>query len=131
MTTDPTLAAVERVDRNVRDMRVELSGRMDAMVTRREHQAEVRRIDADAQAAREALARHEAEEGIKLRDIEKSIRAGDEKILAVIANQESARAATEKARDDERKSDRRWQVGAVMTAASLAVALSQFLIRFF
>ena len=59
MPTDPITDAINRVGQDVRDLRVDLTGRLDAMVPRREHDAEVKRIDAEARATRQALSTHE------------------------------------------------------------------------
>ncbi len=53
---DVTLAAIDRVAQDVRDLRSDLTGRLDVLVTRREHDAEVRRLDSEHRALAEAHA---------------------------------------------------------------------------
>lgn len=58
---DPT-PAIEALrsstEAGFRDLREDITRRLDQAVTRREHDAEVRRIDSERQADREALAQH-------------------------------------------------------------------------
>lgn len=132
MTDDAaTLAAIATVSKDVRELRVDLSTRMDAMVTRREHDAEVRRIDAEAVATREALDRHEAESVRHHQSIETNLATGDALIVAKLERQEARREEQATAESARRVSDRRWSFGAVMTAAALAVAVGQLITRFF
>lgn len=106
MPEDSLTTAINRVGQDVRDLRVDLTGRLDAMVTRREHDAEVRRIDAEARATRQALTTHEvtAEERHK------------------------ALKATLDAQAKQRSTDRRfvatWVVAAVGVAATVTGVLN-------
>lgn len=123
---------------DIRDLRQDLTSRMDQMVTRREHEAEVRRIDAEALAAREALGRHEQEADRRLTEIERAVAAGDAKILAVIEADRAAhaqqreddtkeRATAKRQRAEQRKADRRWMIGAVIAASGVIIAAGQLL----
>jgi len=129
MTTDPTLDAIGAVRVQVADLRTELTTRLDTMVTRREHDAEVRRLDAEATRTREALARHETNAGRHRTEIEDSIDTRVGELLAVIEDdrRDRARQATRDA--EQRHADRRWLLGMVVSAGGLAVALGQLFTR--
>lgn len=132
MTDDAaTLAALATVSKDVRELRLDLSTRMDTMVTRREHDAEVRRIDAEAVATREALERHETESARHHQSIEASLASGDALIVSKLEKQETRREEIAAATEARRIADRRWSIGAFMTAGALAVAVGQFITRFF
>jgi hypothetical protein len=125
--TDPTLDAVNAVRGDLAGLRTELTGRMDAMVTRREHEAEVRRIDSDAQRTREQLIRHEQDANRRLDDISTEVATGDQAILAVVEADKAQRAAEAKALAEQRKADRRWTIGALTAATGVIIAGGQLL----
>ena len=110
-TSDPTLAAVEAVRDDLRDLRTDLTVRMDGMVTRREHEAEVRRIDSEHRmlaASHHALVRSADVEHAELRtDIE--------------ADKAERRVERQRA-EDSRRADRRTYM--TVTVASIGVAVS-------
>lgn len=108
-----TLAAIDRVDRSVQSLRTDLSLRVDQMVTRKEHESEVRRLDAEAQATRKALADHETEAGKRLDGISEQIADGEKR------RQDAKNAA-----EAQRKADRRWLIGIVLTAIAVAASVS-------
>ena len=127
--SDPTLAAVEAVRDDLRALRADLTGRMDQMVTRREHEAEVRRIDAEANRTRDlahttrtALEAHEDAAAARLAHIDVSMRDGDAAVLAAITAAEEHRAA-------DRIAARRWTAGWVVTAIGVATALTGLILR--
>lgn len=95
MADDPTLAAVHGVAEDLRGLRVELTGRMDQMVTRREHEAEVRRIDSEAARVRDALDVH-------------------------VTSSDRDRAA----QAERRRTDRRFQVTTTIAAAGVASGIA-------
>lgn len=112
--SDPILDALGAVRAQIS----ELAARLDSMVTRREHDAEVRRIDAEAERTRESLLRHETDATRRLAEIESVVESRVDEVLAAV---EKDRA--------ERKADRHWLVGIVVAACSAAVALGQLLTR--
>lgn len=140
-------AAAIRLD--IRDLRADVTTRMDQAVTRREHEAEVRRIDAEAQAVRESLERHETSADRRLDTLRATIEAltgavaaGDREVLAVveadraahIAEREDDRkkaAQAKKDAADQRKSDRRWLVGTMIAAVAVILTATQVLRAFF
>lgn len=123
--TDPILDAIGAVRATLRD----LTSRLETMVTRREHDAEVRRIDAEANATREALLRHENEADRRLTGIEDSIDTRVGEVLDAVEQDKKERAARADREAEQRKSDRHWQIGMVASACGLAVALGQLLTR--
>lgn len=125
--TDPTLDAVNGVRSDVKDLRDELTGRLDAMVTRREHEAEVRRIDSEAQRTREQLVQHERDADRRLVEISTEVATGDKAILGVVEADKAQRSAEAKALAEQRKADRRWTIGALTAAAGVIIAAGQFL----
>lgn len=125
MPDDALTTAINRVGQDVRDLRLDLTNRMDAMVTRREHDAEVKRIDAEARAARDEIARnrdaleqHEASATAQWRSVEEQIKSAEEK-----------RESAVEAAKERRKADRRfialWLSGAVGAAVALATFITQ------
>lgn len=92
-STDPVILAVDGLRADVRDMRADLSGRIENLVTRREHEAEIRRVDAEAKLTRERLEVHDA----ALAAIRAAVDAGDDAILARIDRDEKDRAADARA----------------------------------
>lgn len=127
--SDPTLDAIGAVRTQVADLRTDLTTRMDTMVTRREHDAEVRRLDAEAERTREALLRHETEAERRLGDIEHSIESRVGAVLTAIEEDKRARAKAAVHEAERRQADRRWLLGMVVSACGVAVALGQFLTR--
>lgn len=125
--TDPTLDAINDVRGDVKDLRDDLTGRLDTMVTRREHEAEVRRIDSEAQRTREQLVRHEQDADRRLNEISTEVATGDKAILAVIEADKTQRAAEAKAAAEQRQADRRWTVGALTAATGVIIAAGQLL----
>lgn len=138
--SDPTLAAIEGLRNDVGSLRTEtansinglrtdLSGRLDAAVTRREHDAEVRRIDAEARATREALAAHEAQADVRLSAIKAAVDAGDASIRAQLEEGERKRDAAVEQAAQRRREDRRyiatWMVGAVSAATAVTTLITR------
>jgi DNA repair exonuclease SbcCD ATPase subunit len=95
--------------RAIDSLRTDLTARIGEMVTRREHEAEIKRLDeADRRVARRL-------EGIEhqLTGVREQMEEADEK-------REAARAAAE----ERRRADRRWLVGIVLTAIATASAVT-------
>lgn len=127
---DATLAAIAGVSQDVRDLRVDLTGRLDQMVTRNEHLAEVRRIDAEAARTRDALAAHETQADHRLTAIQQDIEeeataraAAFVGLTAAMTEADNKRDAAKVAAAERRKADRRfivmWVVAAVGASAGL------------
>ncbi|KZM34555.1 hypothetical protein [Oerskovia enterophila] len=125
--TDPTLDAVNAVRGDVKGLRDELTIRLDAMVTRREHEAEVRRIDSEAQRTREQLMQHEREADRRLVEISTEVTIGDKAILGVVEADKAQRSAEAKALAEQRRTDRRWTIGALTAATGVIIAAGQLL----
>lgn len=125
--SDPTLDAVNALRTDLAGLRSELTGRMDAMVTRREHEAEVRRIDAEARRTAEALAQHERESDRRMSELAAEAATGDKAVLGVVEADKAERAAEAKAAAAQRRVDRRWVIGAITAAAGVIIAAGQFL----
>lgn len=115
-----TLAAIDRVDRSVQSLRTDLTGRLDQMVTRKEHEAEVRRLDSEAQASRQALAEHERVAGKRLDEI--TDQHAD--LLQKIADADTKREAAREEEKLRRKADRRWLITVVIAAVGVASGVS-------
>ncbi|GEL95349.1 hypothetical protein [Cellulomonas composti] len=124
MVDNPLLAAVHGVAQDLRDMRADLTGRMDAMVTRREHDAEVRRLDAEAQSTRDLLLAHEQSADRRLDAQRAEQRAADEQIREQIAEGERRREEAQIAAAERRKADRRWTATWTLGAAAFMVTAS-------
>ena len=116
--SDPTLEAVQAVRDDLRALRSDLTGRMDQMVTRREHEAEVRRLDSERAALGDALLRHEEASDVRLSGMHDAMRAGDREVLDAIH-----------AADDRRIADRRWLAGWLVTAIGVASAVTSLITR--
>lgn len=129
MADDPTLAAVHGVAEDLRGLRVELTGRMDQMVTRREHEAEVKRIDAEAARTRDALAAHQAQEDVRLTAIQAQLTAGDTAILARIEAGEHKREQAQADAAERRRQDRRWTASWAVAAVSATAAVTTVITR--
>lgn len=126
-----TLAAIDRVDRSVQSLRTDLTGRLDQMVTRKEHEAEVRRLDSEAQASRQALAEHERIAGKRLDEITEQHADLLQRLADADEKREAARRDAEKEREVERKNaaaqrkaDRRWLITITITAVGVASGVS-------
>jgi chromosome segregation ATPase len=104
----------------INGLRTELSGRMDQMITRREHEAEVRRQDAETAHVRQALADHEQAAGKRLDGIED--RYGD--VLQKITDADKKRDEAREAAELRRRADRRWLVGILIAAVAAASGVS-------
>lgn len=125
MPDDALTTAINRVGQDVRDLRVDLTNRLDAMVTRREHDAETRRIDAEiasnraaAEANRKALEDHEAEATAQWRSVAGQIEQAEQR------RQDAAEAAAER-----RKADRRFIATWSTTAVGVGIALATLVTR--
>lgn len=123
MSDDPTLAAIERIGsevtasrtetgRQIDALRQDLTGRLDAVITRREHDAEVRRIDSEHRALAERHAALEISADQEHADIRESLRQ----------DQEERREIAEKT-EARRRSDRRWYIGITISAIASVGAL--------
>jgi uncharacterized protein YaiL (DUF2058 family) len=115
-----TLAAIDRVGRDVRELRTDLTQQMAQMITRNEHDAEVRRIDAEAQHTRAALVAHETEADKRLTAIQADIEEGERK-----------RTAAQEAAAERRRQDRRFMVGTVITGMAAASAVVGLVVAIF
>lgn len=127
---DATLAAIAGVSQDVRDLRVDLTGRLDQMVTRNEHLAEIRRIDAEAARTRDALSAHETQADHRLtaiqQDIEDEAKARAEAFVALasaMAEADNKRETAKTAAAERRKADRRWVAGWVVCATGAVAGL--------
>ena len=117
--SDPTLSAIAGVAQDVRDLRTDITGRLDQMVTRREHVAEIKRLDEADKGQRDALARHEE--------------AADARLLAIgekIDEAERVRAAAVEAAAKRRTEDRRWLASWGVAAIVAAVGITQLIASF-
>lgn len=129
--SDPILSAVEATTRQVADLRTELTTRLDQMVTRREHDAEVRRIDADHERTRANLATHEREAAAHFDTIAARVDESERSIKSAIESEKIQRAAEAQATARQRVIDRRWLVGTLLTVGALIIAAGQLLRGFF
>lgn len=118
MADAETLAAITQLNASVSELRQDITGRLDNMVTRREHDAEVRRIDAELAHQATAQSQHEQGATGRLAHLEATMTAGDK---AVLERVEEA--------DQKRQDNRRWLAGWMIGAVGLAVALSQLALR--
>lgn len=137
MADDPTILSVlaglqttveasrTETTRAIDALRSDLSGRMEQMITRREHEAEVRRQDAETAHVRQALADHERTAGARLDGIEGQYGT----VLRRIADADEKREAARAAAEERRKADRRWLVGIILTAVSVASGLTGVLVN--
>ena len=135
---DATLAAIDRVGKDVRDLRIDLTGRLDQMVTRNEHLAEVRRIDAEAARTKDALTSHEGAADRRLAAIQEDIsdeaRARAEVMAAMV---EAIKEADDKretalvAVAERRRADRRFIVATIITAVAAASGATGVLVSLF
>jgi hypothetical protein len=123
--TDPTLSAIQGVAQDVRDLRAEITGRLGDMITRREHVAEVKRLDAEDTRTREALAEHERQADLRLTAIQVAVDRGDTEIRALIEAAEERRQAAVEAAAERRRQDRRWFATWAVAAVGAAVAVTQ------
>lgn len=123
MADDPTLAAIERIGsevtasraetgRQIDSLRQDLTGRLDAVVTRREHDAEVKRIDSEHRALAERHAALMVSADQEHADLRESLRQ----------DQEERREIAEKT-EARRRSDRRWYIGITISAIASVGAL--------
>jgi Skp family chaperone for outer membrane proteins len=116
VTSDPILSAVQDVAQDVRDLRVEITGRMDQMVTRREHEAEVRRLDSAHASLQDA---HD--------DLRRAAEIEHESLRTALAADQAERKAERSRVEDARRADRRTfiqvTVAAVLGAVTVAVAI--------
>lgn len=111
----------------INGLRTELSGRMDQMITRREHEAEVRRQDAETAHVRQALADHERTAGARLDGIEGQY--GD--VLQKMTDADEKREAARKDAEKQRRADRRSLVGILIAAVAAASAVSGLIVNIF
>ena len=127
---DPT-TAIEALrastEAGFRDLRVDLTNRLDQNVTRREHDAEVKRLDSERAALAERHAdlekRHSALEehaDLEHADIRDALRQ----------DQEERREIADKA-ERRRVSDRRWYIGITIAAVSAVGALIGTIVSIF
>lgn len=117
MTTDPILAAVERVDRAVVELRQDLGGRLAELVTRREHEAEVRRIDSEHAALVQAHA-----------DLRVSADLEHSELREAISADRSERRTERQRVDDARRADRRTYLAVTVSAVGVAVAVAALIV---
>lgn len=125
--TDPTLSAVQGVAQDVRDLRTDITGRLDQMVTRREHAAEVRRLDVVDEAQKTALIEHERQADIRLTAIQQAVDAGDGKIRELIEETERRREAAVLVATERRRKDRQFFATWAVAAVAAAVAVTQLI----
>ncbi|TQL03498.1 hypothetical protein [Cellulomonas sp. SLBN-39] len=138
--SDPTLTAIQGVRTDVGALRAEtaasiqalredLSARLDTTVSRREHEAEVRRIDAESRATREAMATLESQADARLLAAHAAIEAGDAAVRARLEEVERKRGAALEAAEVRRREDRRylasWMVGAVSAATAVTALVTR------
>ena len=116
--SDPTLEAVQGVRDDVRELRADLTGRLDQMVTRREHESEVRRLDSERAALGDALVRHEESADVRLSSLQAAMVAGDKAVLTAID-----------AAEERRRGDRRWMAGWIVAAVGAAAAITNVIVR--
>jgi hypothetical protein len=124
--TDQTLAAVDALRGDITHRFDDLGRRIDSMVTRREHDAEVRRIDAYNQATRAAVDQNKSDADGKIEALQTAVADGDAKVAAELEADRQQRAAEIKQAAADRKADRRWMIGSVLAAAGLAVPVAAF-----
>jgi hypothetical protein len=124
--TDQTLAAVDALRDDITHRFDDLGRRIDSMVTRREHDAEVRRIDACNQATRAAVDQNKADTDGRIKALQTALADGDAKVAAELEADRQQRAAEIKQAAADRKADRRWMIGSVLAAAGLAVPVAAF-----
>lgn len=105
---------------NINGLRTELSGRMDQMITRREHEAEVRRQDAETSHVRQALVDHERTAGARFDGVEDQYAD----VLQKMADADEKREAARKESEKQRKADRRWLIGILIAAVAAASGAS-------
>lgn len=116
--TDPTLAAVQQVAQDVRDLRLEVSGRMEQAVTRREHDAEIKLVRTEHQLLAERHAALEASATVEHTALREAIEAD-----------QAGRALERQRTEDARRADRRVYLAVTVGAVSAAPALASFIGR--
>lgn len=106
--------------RAIDSLRTDLTARIGEMVTRREHEAEIKRLDEADQRIAQALADHERAATRRLEGIDHQLTGVREQMEEADEKREAARAAAE----ERRRADRRWLVGIVLTAIATASAVT-------
>lgn len=131
MTADPVLDAIQAVREDVRANHEMLTRRIDQMVSKDVHDAEIRRIDAALDSQRSAFDSHVALSTENQAALRAQVIAGDNAILSRMDDQDKQLAAKETARMESAKTDRRWMLGWVATLCTIAVSIATFVTRFF
>ena len=114
--SDPILEALGAVRSDLAAMRLELMGRIDRMVSREEHRAEIKRLDSLHVQAAKDLADHETLAGDRMAAAE---RIAHERMTVIERMIESDR--------ESRKADRRYYLTVTLTSMAAISALAQVL----
>lgn len=116
MSTDPVLDAIQAVREDVRTNHEMLTRRLDQMVTKDVHDAEVRRIDSEL-----------ASQKISHSELKKQVTDGDSAILSRMDADQKANSAKEEAAKETAKADRRWLLGWAATLCTVVTGVATFL----
>lgn len=131
MTADPVLDAVQALREDVRSQHEMLTHRLDQMVSKDVHQAEMKRVDAALEAQRTAFEAHVDLSAQNQEALKTQVIAGDNAILARMDAQDKQQTAKEATRAEAAKQDRRWLLGWCATLCTIAVSIATLLTRFF
>lgn len=119
-------------------LRTELLGRFDQMVSQREHDEAMRRIDSEHESLWRAIRdtttqfdQHEKDSAVRIEAINKAVYEGDAAIVTRIENVEAKREEARIEQQEKRRLDRRWFAGWAVAAIVAAVAVATFIQHLF
>lgn len=118
--SDPILSAIEGVKADVRDLKTDLTGRLDQMVTRREMEAEMGTVRAVHQGLADQFERHAQDAEVEHSALRQSLE--DDK---------KARQAERQRVDDQRRADRRFFMTTAIAAVGVAATLVGAIVAIF
>jgi len=130
-STDPLLEAIQSVRDDVRANHEALTRRLEQMVSKDTHEAEVRRIDAELVSQKRAFDSHVQVYAQSQAELKRQVVDGDQQILQRLADYQSHQSEKDEERAASAKSDRHWLLGWMASLAGVFVAAAAFLSRFF
>jgi len=117
------------VAQSLEALRNDLTGRIDQMVSQREHDAETRRIDAETARLRSDLDAHLAESRDWREELVRNVKAGDDEIRKLIEKGERAREEARTEQHDRRHKDRQFLITALIGFMTVTVGAITLLLR--